>query len=349
MIERSDTPDLGWDSRLSTSPSGNYHQSTHLAAYYRCLSLVRPHFFVARDSSGQTSGQLLLLEGRRGGARIAGLDARLRDVLGMTLRLSPAFYFWAHGPIVFGPDPEPYQQLVLAALDFARKQRAASISGYPSVYGPNREREAEWFGTAAARGGAEVAHLATYVLSLSASEEDLWKGVRPEARTKVRRAERDGIAIRPCETERDFAQFVRIVEATSRRLGKRDPHLKRRWTCSWNVTRPRGTSHFFLSTSRSVAVSAQHASLWNEIAILSGVSYTDEARELRLYGNDLMQWHLIRWAKRNGARTIDWVGASHQASASGVDAFKAKWGGDHVTYPVLHEGSPIDAARVATR
>lgn len=68
----------------------------------------------------------------------------------------------------------------------------------------------------------------------------------------------------------------------------------------------------------------------------------DESREL--WANHLMVWCLIRWARRNGLLTLDFVGPSsggRGGTRSGIGRFKQSMGGREVAYRLVYWYSPF--------
>ena len=68
-----------------------------------------------------------------------------------------------------------------------------------------------------------------------------------------------------------------------------------------------------------------------------GVAYTDYSIEHKIYGQDLIKWHLIQWGQRNGCRIYDLMGVdvgADEKKKQGIYQFKAKWGGRLCQYGV---------------
>ena len=67
----------------------------------------------------------------------------------------------------------------------------------------------------------------------------------------------------------------------------------------------------------------------NGYVYLSGVSIADWALAEGVPANDFLQWHILDWARREGCRLVDFVGAapdSDDPKLKTIDAFKARWG-----------------------
>ena len=91
----------------------------------------------------------------------------------------------------------------------------------------------------------------------------------------------------------------------------------------------------FLAEHDGHPVAGQQCLVYNNIVCLIGVSYSDYARRHKIPGNDLMQWHLIEWAHNEGYEVMDWRGYAlnpHDEKQRGINHFKAKWGGDIVSF-----------------
>ena len=69
---------------------------------------------------------------------------------------------------------------------------------------------------------------------------------------------------------------------------------------------------------------------FNRVVQLGGVSYSNYSRKERLYGNDMMQWHVLKIALKVDCDWLDYGGVnptSENPKLKGIYQFKAKWGG----------------------
>ena len=94
-----------------------------------------------------------------------------------------------------------------------------------------------------------------------------------------------------------------------------------------------GVMRAFVALHRGRGVAYQNVTCYNRNAQLGGVAYSDYSRSERIYGNDLMQWHVMQVVRAMGVEWLDYGGAdpdSEDSKAQGIYKFKAKWGGDLV-------------------
>jgi hypothetical protein len=160
----------------------------------------------------------------------------------------------------------------------------------------------------------------------------------------VRKAGRDGIEIQSVDgSEESLCRAYGPMRDTARRNGV--PILDYADFCrSFRHHHSLGIEEAFISLLKGEILSFQQVVYVNRNALLGGVSHSDLSREKQLYGNDLMQWHMITWARKKGMRWLDFGGAdpeSDDPKIQGIYAFKAKWGGKLVRYNTFTARLPI--------
>ena len=329
ILETHDEVDrIAWDRRLTTTPAGSFFQSTSYGELCRTQLREEPRYARVMDD-GRVLGQLLWFRTYWARDRVSPWPRVARA----WRHVAPA-HRWLSGPVVL--DAASAAEVTRALLSTLSLTSDVTVGIEPIYSFPDISTGAvihpdEWT--------FSVSPQATLLLDLAQPIEGLWQQVSPDGRRNVRRAMREGVKIQKLGAGSDIASFHQVYSQTYRRHRLQPKSVER-------LQRTRellpDCYHMFLSEQGGVALSAQAAIVWNGVVFLSGCSVSDYALRNGLHGTDLMQWHVIEWAKSHGGRLIDWAGYSLHPSAreSGINRFKAKWGGRPVTYDVYSRVRP---------
>ena len=170
----------------------------------------------------------------------------------------------------------------------------------------------------------------TILIDLREDLKTLFKELKPESRNKVRRAEKDNIYIEEATNLEKIKIYHNIRSETLKR-NKLTPVPLKHFLLNYEILVKAGEMKFFLSFSKDkIPVSGQMAFTKREVIRLAGVCVSDYAITNNLYGNDLMQWHLIEWGHNNGYKWLDFTGCepySKDKKLQGIYNFKNRWGG----------------------
>jgi hypothetical protein len=181
---------------------------------------------------------------------------------------------------------------------------------------------------AAASEGFEVRPAYTYVARLPATVDEMFAAIARERRTKVRKAERNGLEFVEVEDLDGVREYHRVRSETRRRTGF-EPVPWSHFQQTYETLAGTGIYHVFLARQEGRTGAGQVAFAWNGYVYLSGVSVADWALNERVPANDFLQWNVLRWAVETGQRVVDFVGAQPDSSdpkVQSIDAFKARWG-----------------------
>jgi lipid II:glycine glycyltransferase (peptidoglycan interpeptide bridge formation enzyme) len=99
---------------------------------------------------------------------------------------------------------------------------------------------------------------------------------------------------------------------------------------AFDILHPKGMVQFWLGCIDSNYVAASAELVYKDL-IYGWYSGVDRAFAAEQPGEMLM-WHVLAWGAQNGYKTYDFGGAGKPGEANGVRDFKAKFGGQLVSY-----------------
>jgi hypothetical protein len=330
VIMRERVAGQAWDERSLASAEGSYRQTVMFAEHQAKRCHEKALYFEAFDGDGQVVGQLLT---RLGAPFSWGI--RRRFMAGVALPVFGAFapcMYWGDGPVVFTQRDrsDVYAALLQAAVDEASRRGCIAIEAWPAFYGATHGGDYEWIYSLYTERGFHVARNTTLVVDLCKDREELWRGIRKEARTKVRKAQEQGVEIVELGSDEALISLAHgvVAETAVRNEVACWPLVEMlealRYHSSYGVFKA------FLALYQGQPIAYQHVTFFNGNAQLGGVAYSDYSRQARIYGNDLMQWHVLQTMHDMGVRCLDYGGAdpnSQDPKIKGIYKFKAKWGG----------------------
>ncbi|MDQ3854769.1 MAG: GNAT family N-acetyltransferase [Chloroflexota bacterium] len=293
--------DPRWEAFLNTRPDGLIY---HHPAWLQVLEKAYGHTalgLACEDADGQLQGILPLFHTR------GLLTGR---------RLSSLPHTPVAGPL--GRDDQATAALVRAALEQVRGERGAQLQLKTPSAGLGGLVD----------GVLGVPWEATYILELPQRPEELRFGDsrnHTRIKGKVNKAAKQGVRVRPAETERDLRVWYALYVDTMR-WHIVPPRPYRFFEVAWQLLRPRGLLRLLLAERHEAG---QSQLLAGSIFLMFGqtvfYAFNGRRREaLSLEPNDAIQWQAIHDACRDGFRRYDFgeVAENNQ----GLAAFKSKWG-----------------------
>jgi peptidoglycan pentaglycine glycine transferase (the first glycine) len=165
----------------------------------------------------------------------------------------------------------------------------------------------------------------TRVIDLSAPEDALWSDLRKKWRQYVNKARAQGVTVQDVEGDR-LEDFHRIMIETASRTGTHIRALSA-YRDVWESYRPIGMARLLFACDRSGVPQAALFLLRCGTRVVEPYGgMTGAGAESR--ANYLVKWEAIRTSREQGATSYDMWGLI----GSGIDFFKAGFGGREVTY-----------------
>jgi hypothetical protein len=169
-----------------------------------------------------------------------------------------------------------------------------------------------------------------YRIDLNRSLDELISGMGRRTRKHIRRGLRRGeVVIEEARRPDQISQCYEILRQTYSlaQVPLADGSL---FEATFNVLYPLGMVKFLLAMIDGTCVAASVELLYKEV--IYGW-YGGTNREYTPYSpNELLIWNILQWGAENGYRVYDFGGAGKPDEPYGVRNFKAKFGGELVSY-----------------
>lgn len=172
------------------------------------------------------------------------------------------------------------------------------------------------------------------LVDLRQPEEVIWKNMHKNCRAAVRQSERFGVKVDRTENPNDIGEFYSLMDETFRR-GKAKPIPALYYERIWQLFGGRASNaQLFFATHNGRRVAVVLIITFKAGALyLAAGSRTDA---MRLRSNNLLLWHIFRWAKEAGIKWFEMGGVYPEPTTpkqQGLNRFKLHFGGQCVEWP----------------
>lgn len=178
------------------------------------------------------------------------------------------------------------------------------------------------------RGFAFQEHL-NFLIDLTCPPEEIWAGIRPNARRNIRKAERLKVLVREAKDTADIEKAYGILLDAYKRLRVPLPPASL-FRSTFEILGPLGMMRVLLATVDGATVGALTLLLYKGVALYW---YTGMLRQHSAYRPaDLLVWRSLELARELGFKIFDFGGGGTPQKDYGGRDFKAKFGGDLVDF-----------------
>jgi len=169
-----------------------------------------------------------------------------------------------------------------------------------------------------------------YLIPLSRPVDEIFLGIGRRTRKQIRHGLRSGdVTIQEATGPEDLSTCYQLLKRTyaAARVPLADRSL---FEAAFDVLSPLGMIRFPLAWVGETCVAASVELVYKDTVY--GWYGAVDRRYVSYTPNELLVWHILRWAAENGYRTYDFGGAGRPDEEYGVRKFKAKFGGKLVNY-----------------
>ena len=242
--------------------------------------------------------------------------------------------YCSKGPWLPREDEEAVRSFFLGAADVAGKAGAHTLKIEPEVPGQSADVRALLGDIGFHEARYALNFDATVTVDLSPPEEELLARMRKSTRYSVRKAAREGVkVVEPEDFEGAWETFYGWMEDTAERKS------------GFTIRRPRGYLHDMMRAMREAGQGHLFFAVYEGTPLAGVFIFTfgekywfmhgASSTEKRSYNpNHLLQWEVMRWARRRGIRYYDMVGIPKPEDRNeddpyyGVYRFKIGFGGE---------------------
>ncbi len=250
------------------------------------------------------------------------------QVLVRTVRPVGSFFYAAEGPVLptaaWATDAAPLAPLLTAARRIGRAGGALTLRLDPLTSEPHAREVLRAQGLR--RGDEDVQPPITAVVDLDAAEDVLLARLEKGARYLVRRAQRDGVVVRP-GTGAQVPLFARMVAETGRRkgFGVRDEGYLHQLA---DMVQREDSGEFLIAEFEGAMVGGLLTGTFGARSMALYAASDDMGRKVNV--QYALHWHALLRAKRWGCRVYDLrgIGASDDPADhwGGMTFFKQRFG-----------------------
>lgn len=178
--------------------------------------------------------------------------------------------------------------------------------------------------------GFEYEEQLNYLIWLDRPSEEVLRNISRRTRKRIRRGLRQGeVVVREVQGREEVALFHDLVSRSYAAARVPLAHVSL-FEAAFDLLYPRGMVKFFLAWIGQECVAAS-AELAFKDTIFGWYSGVDRAYSSYV-PNELLMWRVLEWGSNNGYHVYDFGGAGRSDEEYGVRDFKAKFGGELVSF-----------------
>ncbi|MFN3189920.1 MAG: lipid II:glycine glycyltransferase FemX [Aureliella sp.] len=310
-----------WNQYVHEHPKGTVFHTRELVEAFANTPSNAPIALAATDSNGKVVALLVAV--------------RIATINGWLSRFASRSIFYAE-PLCDSTDDGIAALKQLLRVHDRKMKSTTLFSEVRAIKAAECER------SALEQSGYEYSDYLNYVVDTRPDQDELFSRLSKSCRSKVKRSIKRGVEIEAGESKEQLDTMYRLVQTSYERSGV--PLVDRRLFTE------------ALERLGNEVVQVRIARFEGE-AVAAGISLAFRGRFYAWYGGgmrrpgiapfDVLTWDEIRWASENGFQCYDFGGAGWPDEEYGPREFKAKFGGDLVSYGRYRKVSAPVALKLA--
>jgi len=296
-----------WDQFVTSHPKGSAFHTSNMVKVFQAAKGHSVLPLAAVDSCGAIIALLVAV-------KVQTLPAPFGRVSSRSI---------LYGEPLCNEDPMSVAALAeLVEIHDRRMSNQVLFTEVRPLCGPGPERQA------LERNDYEFQEYLNYIIDLSPPIESLWKNMRKSARRGVRQCERRGFHIRELNSREDVEQLYAILKTTYHRaqVPLADSSL---FEAAFEELHPRGMLRLIATYEGDTPLAMDSLLTFNGRTF---AWYGGLERITGISPFDYLQWYEIVWARCHGCEIYDFGGAGWPNEPYGVRDYKAKFGGELVSF-----------------
>ena len=293
-----------WSEFVLNHPKGNIFQTPQMYEAYKTSKNFEPVFIACVDTAGNIK---VLLSG----SIFSEKDGILKHLISRC--------------IIFGG---PLLSKDISIIEFLQSyndsvKKKAVYSRLANLF----DNSSEFSGIDSE--GYEFKEHLNYNIDLSQSQDDIWNSIQNTRRRQIRRGYRRGITVKVSFEVENMADYYGIVFGIYKNAGLPLQDISFFESVYENLSKEKNIVFFSayfedrLIGHRIILAYGKRLYDW----------YAGDIPEERdKYTNDVLVWEVLKWGNENGYEVFDFGGAGEPGKEYGVRDFKAKFGGELVSF-----------------
>lgn len=168
-----------------------------------------------------------------------------------------------------------------------------------------------------------------YLIPLTRSQADMWDAIRSNAQRNVRKARKAGVVIEEVQDKEGVTAAYAVLQQVYKRIQVPLPD-ESLFQAKFDILYPQGMFKILLAKVEGEIIGALTLLIYNGVMTYW---YTGTLREFSSYrASDYLVWYALEFGRTNGYHTFDFGGGGKPDEEYGVRDFKAKFGGNLVSY-----------------
>jgi len=331
-----------WNDALrSADIDGTLFQSTFWAEYIRKVHGDHPIYLFSMDEKGNVNGQLLAFQSCYGnfpifnyGGSTTPLGVFKRKLYKIALKKvfekMLSFIYWQNGPVILKDSlenpytcDEIYCSLIEKILSISEERKIYAIRlARPSYFMDHAELMDSY--------GFKKRKMGTVLVDLRRPVKSIWKSIKRSARRNITKIE-GNIIYDEVKSLKDLQIFYNLLVQLTKRL-KIKVYPFHHYESLWNFFSPLEKIIAFTAFFKDKPIGANIVLMHNSMVHEYMYADSDFARSNRIYVNDALKWHTIKWAHDSGFKYLDLSGTffykieTGNKKARNIYHFKSKFG-----------------------
>ena len=175
-----------------------------------------------------------------------------------------------------------------------------------------------------AAGFRYTSHL-NYLIDLKKSTEELWAGLKKDARNSIRKAEKNEVVVRLATTQQEVLEAYELLRESYQKIQL--PLMPVTFfENAFATLSEKGNFKCLLAEKDGKKVGAAFRLLYNKTITAWYICSLPEYNKFKI--QDSLNWFLLKWGTENGFEVYDFGGAGKPGQAYGPRKYKSKFNGE---------------------
>lgn len=297
-----------WRRFVESQPTSNVFQTSGMFQVFARAKGHQPGIWAATNDHGQVL------------ALLTPVLVTLKD--GLLRRLTTRAV--AYGGVLCAPRPEGAAALATLLEAYAKTAR------HQALFTELRHlSDTSSIQSVLARSGFRYEEHLNYLIDLDRPIEKIWRGISKSGRKAIRRSMRRGVVPEEVRDRSLIPTYYGLLRQSYTRAGVPLADISL-FEAVFDILVPKGMAKMLLARVGDRYAAASLEVPYKDV-IYSWYSGYDLAFR-NVYPNDSLVWHILEWGAKNDYRYFDFGGAGRPDEHYGARDFKAKFGGQLVSF-----------------